>query len=128
MDQQPPDHVLRDRLLAACAYVGPGFLAPALLATHSEFLRWHTAQGFVLFFLEAVALAFLVFLDATIGRIPLLGLLVMLVARIALVVAFLVVSIVGIVKALAGERVELPWIEQYARRIPGAVEHPDSQN
>lgn len=126
MDPSTPDHVnhvMRDRVLAACAYLGPGFLAPALMGSHTDFLRWHTAQGFVLFFLEAVGLAILVLLDATLGRIPLLGLLIMLVARIGLVVGFLVVSMIGIVKCLAGERVELPWIEQYARRIPGAVEH-----
>lgn len=123
MDPSTPEHVLRDRILAACAYVGPGFLAPALMGSHTDFLRWHTAQGFVLFFLEAVGLAFLVLLDGTVGRIPLLGLLIMLVARIGLVVGFLVVSVIGVVKALAGERVELPWIEQYARRVPGAVEH-----
>lgn len=118
MEASHPEPVLRERLLAACAYVGPGFLIPAVVGPHTDFLRWHTAQGFVLFFLEALALALLVLLDATIGRIPLLGLIVMLVARLGLLAAFLVASVLGAVKAVAAEHFELPWIGAYARKLP----------
>ena len=111
-------HTLRDRILAATAYVGPGFLLPILMGAHTSHVRWHTAQGFVLFFLEALTLAFVVLLDATLGRVPLLGLVIMLVVRAAALAGFVVVSAIGFVKAFAGEHLELPWLEQYARRLP----------
>ena len=110
----------RERLLAAVAYLGPGFLVPALLHAHDPWVRWHTAQGFVLFFAEAAIVAAAIVVDQTIGRIPWIGLLVMVLIHIAMVVAFLVVSAIGMVKALAGERFELPILGKYVRHVPGA--------
>ncbi len=107
--------------MAALAYLGPGFLVPILAGRTGAFVRWHTAQGFVLFFLEAVALGAAIVVDATVGRIPWIGLLVMLVLRVGLLAGFIVVSAVAFVKALAGERTELPMVARYTKHVPGAV-------
>ena len=54
----------RERWLAAVAYLGPGFLIPIFSGRpRGAFVRWHTQQGFVLFFLEAVLLALVVIFD-----------------------------------------------------------------
>lgn len=108
------------RLLGALSYAGPGFLIP-MLANHTDpWVRWHAAQGFVVFFLEALALGLAIVVDATIGRVPWIGLLVMLTLRVGLIAGFVVLSVIAAVKALAGERNELPFVGRYARQIPGA--------
>ncbi len=114
----------RERWLAALAYLGPGFLLSLWVAPRSRFQRWHAAQGFVVFFAEALTLAGLVVLDATVGRIPWLGLLVMLLAELGALVGFVILSALGVVKSLAGEWVHLPLLERWARRVP--VEGPES--
>ena len=107
------------RLLAALSYVGPLFLVPTLVEPKSHWVRWHAAQGFVLFFLEAIALGVAIVVDATIGQIPWVGLLVMLILRVCFLAGFVVLSAIGVVKALAGERNELPFIARYAKQFPG---------
>lgn len=107
------------RLLAALSYLGPGCLIPTVANVKDGWVRWHAAQGFVVFFLECVALAVAILVDSTIGRIPWIGLFVMLILRVGLLAGFVVISAVGAVKALAGEHHELPLFGRYARQIPG---------
>ena len=119
-ESPPASHTLRHRLLASCAYLGPGFLIPLFSREDSRFLRWHTQQGFVLFFFEALAIAGVVVLDHTVGRIPLLGLVVILLFEFVAFGAALVLSILGVVKSFAGELFRLPILADYADRIPGS--------
>ena len=107
----------RERWVSAAAYLGPGFLIPHFVPPHTDYTRWHAAQGFVLFFCEALALAGVVVLDATLGKIPWLGLLVMILVQGAGFVVFLVLSVLGIVKSLAGERFEIPFLDRFAHRL-----------
>lgn len=107
----------RERWVSAAAYLGPGFVVPHFVAPHTDFTRWHASQGFVLFFCEALALAGIVILDATLGKIPWLGLLVMIVVQGAAFVFFLVLSVLGVVKSLAGERFEIPFLDRFAHRL-----------
>ena len=120
MEDTPQTHQesARHRWLGAVSYVGPGFLFGLLSKTRSELLSWHVRQGFALFFVEMVVLAILVILDQTIGRIPILGFLVQILVHLAAFVIFLVLSIVGFVKALAGEEVRFPGLEEFAERVP----------
>lgn len=119
---EAPD--FRSRLLGAVSYLGPLCLIPVLANTRDTWVRWHAAQGFAVFFLECIALALAILVDATIGRIPWVGLLVMLVLRVGLLAGFVVVSAVGAVKALAGEHHELPIVGRYARQMPGSGTAP----
>lgn len=104
---------------AAVAYLGPGFLVSFFDRDHGDaFVRWHAAQGFVLFFAEALALAGIVVLDHTVGRVPLVGLAVMVLVQVAAAMIFLSLSVIGCVKAVAGEWWEIPWLGAYARQLP----------
>jgi uncharacterized membrane protein len=109
---------VREHWLAALAYVGPLCLIAFFARSRTPFLRWHTQQGFVLLLLEAAALAVVAIVEATVGQIPVLGLLVEVVLKLAVFLAFLVLSAVGFVKALAGEMFRFPVIDEYAERIP----------
>lgn len=109
---------IRERWLAAVCYLGPGWLAPLILKGHGSFLRWHVQQGFALFFTEVVAVALLIILDSTLGRIPLLGVLVILLLQLGAFVAALVISVMGFVKALAGEAFRIPVLDEYAEKVP----------
>lgn len=114
--QEPME--IRQRWLAAVCYLGPGWLAPVLLKGQGAFLRWHVQQGFALFFAEVVAVALLIILDSTLGRIPLLGVLIILLLQLGAFVAALVISVLGFVKALAGEPFRIPILDEYAERVP----------
>lgn len=109
---------IRQRWLAAVCYLGPGWLAPILLKGEGAFLRWHAQQGFALFFTEVVAVALLIILDSTLGRIPFLGILVILLLQLGAFVAALVISVMGFVKALAGEEFRIPVLDEYAEKVP----------
>jgi uncharacterized membrane protein len=109
---------VRERWLAAVAYLGPGCLIALFARAKTPYLVWHAQQGFVLFFLEAVVLALLIILDHTIGRIPILGFLVIILLELVCFVVFLVLSILGFVKGLAGEWFRLPVLDEYAEKIP----------
>lgn len=108
----------RERWLAALAYAGPLVLWVFWRDTGHPFLRWHLRQGFALFFVEVVLLALVLLLDHTVGQIPILGWLLMLLVRLAGFLAVLTASVVGFVKALAGEDLRLPWLAEQAERVP----------
>lgn len=107
------------RLLGALSYLGPACLIPIVMNHKNAWVRWHAGQGFVVFFLECIALGLAIVVDATVGRIPWVGLVVMLILRVGLIVGFVMLSAVGAVKALAGEHSELPLVGRYAKQIPG---------
>jgi uncharacterized membrane protein len=120
----PGDHRLlgaeavREHWLAALAYIGPLCLLGFFSKGKSPFLRWHTQQGFALLLLEAIVLAVVVVVEATIGQIPILGLLVEIVLKLVVFLSFLLLSAVGFVKALAGEMFRFPVLDEYAERVP----------
>jgi uncharacterized membrane protein len=114
----PDPEAARQQWLAALAYAGPLCLLAIFARRKTPFLRWHAQQGFVLLFLEALAFALVIIVQATIGRIPVLGLLVEIVLKLAVFVLFLLLSVIGFVKALAGEEFRFPVIDEYAERVP----------
>ena len=72
----------------------------------------------MLFFVEMVAIALIVILEGTVGRIRFLGFVIVLLAQLVVFVSALVLSVLGFVKALAGERFGFPILEEYAARVP----------
>lgn len=96
------------RGMAALGYVGALCVIPLVFARDSQFAQYHAKQGLVLaiigFILNLVA--------GLLWRIPFGGLLVMIAA-----VVLLVVSIKGILKALNGEKYEIPVVSEYAAKI-----------
>jgi len=115
------DHLsAQDRWLAAICYLGPFALVGVGKTGKSDFLRRHAQQGFTLFLAEAAVLCLLLIISNTIGRIPLLGFLVVVLLELVVFVGFLILSLLGFVKGLAGEEYRIPVLEEYAEKIPVA--------
>ena len=109
---------VRDRWLSAVAYLGPGCLIPLFDDHRSRYVTWHTRQGLTLFMVEVALVLFFAILHVTIGRIPILGALIVILVDLVGFVAALVLSLIGFVKALAGERSRMPVLDEYAERVP----------
>lgn len=109
---------IRDRWLAAICYLSFMVLLPMLSANRSPFLNRHCRQGFALFFTEVVGALFILIIDATIGKIPLLGFLVVIILRLAFFLAILGISVLGFTRALFGETWRVPYLDELADRIP----------
>jgi len=113
------DTSINDRWLGALCYVGVLVLVPILAVREkTPFLAAHCRQGFALFFAEIVLYVLLNIFDATLGRLPLIGLLLTIVLHLAAMLAALALSVIGFVKALSGEACRLPLIDDYADRVP----------
>lgn len=95
----------KNRVLAALGYLGILCFVPLLLRKKSPYAQFHAKQGVVLFVLETFAFFFSV--------VPILGHFIWLVTVIAIVI----LSIVGYVKALTGEAWSLPLLSRYTRYI-----------
>ena len=91
-----------NKLLAAISYIGILFLVPLLAAKDDAFARFHANQGLVLF-IANIAAAIAGFI---LGFIPVIGVIVAWIIRIAL----FVLMILGIINALKGEMKPLPLI------------------
>ena len=91
-----------NKLLAAISYIGILFLVPLLAAKDDAFARYHANQGLVLF-IANIAAAIVGFI---LGFIPVIGIIVAWIIRIAL----FVLMILGIINALKGEMKPLPLI------------------
>ena len=95
----------QDKIMLVLAYVGLLSLIPFITVKDSEFLKWHAKQGLVLFGL------FIAF--SLINAIPILGTLIYCVGFLG----YLGVSILAIVKALKGERWNLPLVSDLASKF-----------
>ena len=111
----PADH---ERWLAGLAYMFFLCFVSLWRGRDSDFVRFHARQGFLLFLSECVAFALLVILDRTLGRIPFLGMLIVILAQILVYLTALFLSVMGLVKALFGERWEMPFFGPYRDKVP----------
>jgi fumarate reductase subunit D len=108
----------RERWYAAVSYVFFLCFFGLWRGKDSEFIRFHARQGFLLFVAECVCLAAVIVIDRTVGRLPFLGLLVVIVLQIIVYLGALFLSVVGFVKAIFGERWRMPVIGKYIDRVP----------
>ncbi len=118
----------RQRWLAAIAYLGPLALYSMTRKGKSPFLRKHCQQGFALFLAEAAVVCFLLIISNTIGRIPILGFLIEILLELVAFLGFLVLTLLGFVRGLAGEPFRLPVIDEWADRIPVGDEDEDVED
>lgn len=87
------------------AYLGPVLFVPMFVKKHSKFAQYHVRQGFnLLVFWIATVL-----LRCTIGFIPYIGKYFFVPVLWVVSVCICVLSIIGIVHALRGEKKPLPW-------------------
>lgn len=95
--------------MAAVGYLGIFCIIPLVFARESAFAQYHAKQGLIL------AVAFIVARSLHVGvlwMLPFGGAFGSFVTML-----IIVLSIVGIVKALSGERFEIPYISDWAAKI-----------
>lgn len=108
----------RDRWLSALCYVSLLVLIPIFSGRRSVFLAAHCRQGFSLVFAQVVLGLLVWVIESGFSPVPLLGVLVSLVLHLAYWLLFIVISVVGFVKALSGETFSVPGLEELANRVP----------
>ncbi|HDQ15767.1 MAG TPA: hypothetical protein ENN45_01760 [Bacteroidetes bacterium] len=94
-----------NKLMGILSYIGVLCLVPLLLKKDDEFVFFHAKQGIVLFIAEVIT--------AFVAVIPTLG---WIIAPIAGLIWF-ILSIIGIVNVLGGNKKELPVLGRYADKI-----------
>jgi len=122
-DDEVQDEPLNDvsRWLAATAYLFIAcFFVLYEVKAHRrhDFVRFHARQGFALCFVEITLIVLSLILDATLGNIPVLGAIIMILFKLAGGLLAVGLSVWGFVEALSGERWELPILGEYAKRVP----------
>ncbi len=89
--------VEKNKNIAAFSYVWIVCLYPLLMKKGSKFAQFHAKQGFVLLILSIFTV------------VPFFGQLLML--------ALIIVSVMGIVKAVNGEWWEIPFVYEWSKKI-----------
>jgi uncharacterized membrane protein len=115
MENQVP---IRDRWLGALCYLSILVLVPMISKPKSDFLARHCKQGFALLFFEVVGIFFIWIIDTTLGRLPLLGFLVVISLRLVFFMFVLSTSVMGFTKAIFGDNWRLPYLDDLADKIP----------
>lgn len=96
-------------LMLVLSYLSLLALIPLLVEKEDREVQWHAKHGLVLF--GAWIATWIVL--SILGQIPVLGCVVVLAAPL-LGLAYLVVIILGIVKATQGQRFRIPWLSDFA--------------
>ncbi len=91
--------------IAILSYIGILCLVPLLGRKENKFTQYHAKQGFVLFICEVATLV--------VSWIPFLGWFIGMIAGII----WLVLSIMGIMNVLNGEKKPLPVLGQFAKKV-----------
>ena len=108
----------RDRWLGAICYIPFLFFIAMFSRNKSAFLARHCRQGFALFFVEVVAFLFLRIIEATLGSIPLLGFIIVMLLNLFFFLGFLILIIMGFVRAMFGDEWRIPYLDDLADRVP----------
>jgi len=111
----PADH---ERWYAAVGYLFFLCFLSLWKSRQSPFVRFHARQAFLLFLSECVAFIALVVIDRTVGRLPFVGLILVVIAQVFVYLAALFLSVTGFVKALFGELWAMPFFGPYRERVP----------
>lgn len=111
----PADH---ERWYAAVGYLFFLCFLSLWKSRQSPFVRFHARQAFLLFLSECVAFLALVVIDRTVGRLPFVGLILVVIAQVFVYLAALFLSVTGFVKALFGELWHMPFFGPYRERVP----------
>ncbi len=96
------------RGMAAISYLGIFCIIPLLFARESAFAQYHAKQGVVL----AIAGIILRLASDALWNVPFGGVFAGL-----LFIVLLLISIMGIVKALQGEKFDIPYVSEWAAKM-----------
>jgi fumarate reductase subunit D len=95
----------QDKIMLVLAYLGILALIPLLTVKDSDFVKWHAKQGLVLGLGGGIV-------ATIIGMIPVIGLVSCL-----LMPAILVLCVMGIIKAMGGQRWRIPLVADLADKF-----------
>ncbi len=115
-DSHTPGDV--ERWYAAVGYLAFLCFVALWKGRESAFVRFHARQAFLLFLSEVVAFLLLAIVDRTVGRLPFLGLLLVVTAQVFVYLTALFLTVMGFVRALFGERWEMPFFGPYREKVP----------
>ena len=104
-DPQVKKDIEYNKVVAAIGYLGILCLIPLLLKPKSKFAKFHGKQGLILVIGWVI--------NFFIALIPFIGWLLGFIGMVALII----LSILGILKSLAGEYWEMPYLSEYADKI-----------
>lgn len=90
-----------NKFVAVLSYIHILFLVPLLLKRDSKFCQFHAKQGLILFIVQTIV--------GLVAWIPVIGWLLGLAA--------VLISIIGILKVLAGEYWKIPYLYEYSQKI-----------
>ncbi|MCZ6766255.1 MAG: hypothetical protein O7D32_04915 [bacterium] len=107
-----------ERWYAAIAYMFFFCFFSLWKGRESDFIRFHGRQGFLLFMAECVSFLIIVIVDKTLGQLPFLGLVIVILLQIFVYLSALFFSVMGFVKALFGERWIMPIFGTYSEKVP----------
>jgi uncharacterized membrane protein len=105
----PPDRTL----MLILAYLGPLSLVPIMVEKEDAEVQWQAKNGLVLFGAFAVVCMIFVFISAV---VPVVGCVYTLFMTFALMF-YCALIVIGIAKALRGERLVVPVLTDLARRF-----------
>jgi uncharacterized membrane protein len=117
--EEEPSPSERSRWIAAISYLTFLCFFSLWRSKDDPFIKYHARQGFLLLLGECVVLLATLILEVTIGKLRLVGMLVIGLFRLAAGLGALTLSVVGFVKALFGEYWHLPLLGDFRERIPG---------
>jgi fumarate reductase subunit D len=109
----------RSRWIAATSYLAFLCFFSLWRSKDDPFIRYHARQGFLLLLGECVVIVATLILEVTIGKLKLIGMLVIVLFRLVVGLGALTLSVVGFVKALFGEYWHLPFLGDYREKVPG---------
>lgn len=118
-ESAPPGDL--SRWLAAASYlflVNLFVLYEVRQNKRDDFVRFHARQGFALCFVEVVLIVVALILESSLGTIRYLGAIIMISFKLVAGLAAVGLSVWGFVEALGGERLELPVLGSWAKRVP----------
>jgi len=113
-----PTTTVRERWLGAICYLSIFVFVAIMAKPRTRFLARHCRQGFALLFTELVGIAFIFIIDVSLGKLPILGFILVISLRLVFFVAVLSVSVFGFIKALFGEEWRIPYLDDLANRVP----------
>lgn len=94
-----------EKIFSAIGYIGILFLIPLVLKRDSAFAQHHAKNGLVLFLAWVISWV--------VGIIPVLG----WIAAFFFSIFLIVLTILGVIKALAGEMWEMPYLSKYVKKL-----------
>lgn len=101
--------VEENKAIAAVGYIFILCFIPLLTAKDSKFAQFHAKQALALFIIDVVVMLF----NAAIGWFPIIGWAIAFILTAVIVV----LSLIGVVKALSGEYYEMPLVSDLVKAL-----------